>query len=157
MRPIWSHPFHLKIYPPRSEKLCHRGRAACAAQSSPASTSRCSWRLSPCQTTPPRTLREVKWPPEMTSGVGAAGPAKHNMNLQVGEYQNLSKLIKTYQNLESLDFKLTLSAKLVSLSKWFDHNPMGQNSTMTILWSLSEKSTSLSENLLDVFIMAKPN
>ena len=35
--------------------------------------------------------------------------SKTNMNLQVGEYQNLSKLIKTYQNLESLDFKLTSS------------------------------------------------
>ena len=154
---MWSHLLHLEICPPRSERLCQKGRASCAAQSPPTSTPSCSWRPSPCQTTSPRTLRGVKWPPEMTSGVGAVGPAKHNMNLQVGEYQNLSKLIKTYQNLESLDFKLTLSGKLVSLSKWFDHNPMGQNSTMTILWSLSEKSTSLSENLLDVFIMAKPN
>ena len=38
--------------------------------------------------------------------------SKTNMNLQVGEYQHLSKLIETYQNLSklgSLDFKLTSS------------------------------------------------
>ena len=38
--------------------------------------------------------------------------SKTNMNLQVGEYHHLSKLIETYQNLSklgSLDFKLTSS------------------------------------------------
>ena len=99
-----SHPFHL------ARRICVIGVEQHVPLKFPNNNPSCSWKLSSCQTTSSRPLSEVKWSPEMSSQVTAVGPAKPTWIfswVSINTYQNLSKHIKTCQNLKSLDFKLT--------------------------------------------------
>ena len=89
---------------PRSEKLCDRNRATCAAQIPKT-----------IQAVITAVMEAVDMPLSKGSGLQdviqsiSCRTSEAHMSPHLGKYQHLSKLIQIYQNLISLDFKRTSS------------------------------------------------
>ena len=88
--------------PPRSENLCHRGRATCAAQI-PQQQSQLFMEAVIMPDNLFKAIKRGEVVPRNVIPSNSCRTSETNMNLQLGEYQHLSKLIKTYQNLSKLE------------------------------------------------------